>query len=224
MLQAVFWDMDGTIVDTEPFWFIAQRKLAAQFGVPWTEEQARNLIGNALDASARVMQEAGISMGIDEIIAMLTASVQAQVTQEALWRPGARELLAELRQQGIPCVLVTMSHRPLAAEVLSHLPEGTFDFIITGDMVTHGKPHPEPYLMAAQLLGREMGQLSMDRVVAIEDSLPGVASAKSSGAVALGVPNLVDLPDTPGVTLWPTLRGKSVADLQGLVEARALVP
>lgn len=223
MLQAVFWDMDGTIVDTEPFWFKAQHELAAQFGVPWTEGQAQLLIGSALAASATVLQDAGIDMGVDEIITTLTASVQAQVTQDVLWRPGAKELLAELRQEGIPCVLVTMSHHPLAAEVVSHLPHGTFEFMITGDMVTHGKPHPEPYLMAAELLGKTMENLSMERIMAIEDSLPGLASANASGAVTLGVPNLVALPDTAGVTLWSTLGGKSVSDLEALVAEHTLV-
>ncbi|WP_245934434.1 HAD family hydrolase [Arthrobacter psychrolactophilus] len=223
MLQAVFWDMDGTIVDTEPFWFIAQHKLAAEFGVSWTEEQAKLLIGSALSNSAKVMQDAGIDMGIDDIISTLTASVQNQVTADVIWRPGAKELLAELREQCIPCVLVTMSHHPLAAEVLSHLPEGTFEFMITGDMVTQGKPHPEPYLMAAELLGKTVENLSINRCVAIEDSRPGLASAHASGAVALGVPNLVTLMESPGLTLWPTLGGMTVADLQGLVEERALV-
>lgn len=224
MLQAVFWDMDGTIVDTEPFWFKAQNELASHFGIDWTEDQAKLLIGKALPDSAKVMQDAGTLLSIDEIVHHLTNSVLDQVTREVFWRPGARELLAQLRHAGIPCVLVTMSRHPLAAEVVRHLPRGTFEFMITGEMVTRGKPHPDPYLMAAERLGRVVEDLSMDRVVAIEDSLPGVASAFASGAITLGIPNMVPLPEAPGVRLWPTLERRTVSDLQTLVALRAPVP
>jgi HAD superfamily hydrolase (TIGR01509 family) len=223
MLQAVFWDMDGTIVDTEPYWFQAQRELASTFGMDWTEEQATLLIGKALPDSAQVMRDAGTALPIDDIVQRLTNSVLDQVKRDVFWRPGARELLAQLRGAGVPCVLVTMSRQPLAAEVVRHLPMGTFEFMITGEMVARGKPHPEPYLMAAERLGRDIDDLALDRIVAIEDSLPGIASASASGALTLGVPNMVPLPASPGITLWSTLEGRSVADLEALIPSHVPV-
>lgn len=216
-VDAVLWDMDGTLVDTEPYWFRAETHLLAAHGIPWTEEQAAALVGNALPTSAAVLRAAGVDLGIREIIDTLIDSVIAQVRQAVPWRPGARELLTQIRAAGIPCVMVTMSERTLASEIDRLLPEGTFEFLVTGDMVTKGKPDPEPYRLAVETLRSTKGELSLDRIVAIEDSLPGVASATAAGVVTLGVPNIVDLPDGPGHTLWPTLEGRNLAHLRELV-------
>ena len=219
-VHAVLWDMDGTLVDTEPYWFRAETELMTAQGVPWGPEQAKALVGNALPDSAAVMQRAGLQLGTREIIDALLASVIAQVRAEVPWRPGARELLADVRAAGIPCAMVTMSERSLAVEVARLLPEGTFEFLVTGDMVTRGKPHPEPYLLAVETLRRTRDSLVHARVIAIEDSLPGLASARAAGVVALGVPNMVDLPNDPGHTLWPTLAGRTAAHLHDLVLGR----
>ncbi|TSD49323.1 HAD family phosphatase [Rhodococcus sp. KBS0724] len=221
MLQAVFWDMDGTLVDTEPSWFAAERALMSRYGVEWSDEQATALVGKALPDSAAVLQAAGADLPIREIVDELVAAVVAGVRQSIEWRPGARELLAQVRAAGIPCVLVTMSEAPLAEAVASALPPGTFQLMVTGDMVERGKPHPEPYLRAREDLSALAGPISMDQVVAIEDSIPGLASAIAAGAVAVGVPNMVSLQEDPGVVLWATLAGKSVTDLEELVAGRA---
>ena len=221
MLQAVFWDMDGTLVDTEPSWFAAERALMSRYGVEWSDEQATALVGKALPDSAAVLQAAGADLPIREIVDELVAAVVAGVRQSIEWRPGARELLAQVRAAGIPCVLVTMSEAPLAEAVASALPPGTFQLMVTGDMVERGKPHPEPYLRARDDLSALAGPISMDQVVAIEDSIPGLASAIAAGAVAVGVPNMVSLQEDPGVVLWATLAGKSVTDLEELVAGRA---
>ncbi|WP_312178381.1 HAD family phosphatase [Arthrobacter sp.] len=221
-LQAVFWDMDGTLVDTEPYWFAAEKELMARFGVRWSDEQAMDLVGNALPDTAAKMQAAGADLGVREILDALLASVVRSVRQEIPWRPGARELLAELGAAGVPCAMVTMSETILAKEIAEQLPAGTFRFLVTGEMVTLGKPDPEPYLLAAKLMGEELGtDVDLDRAIAVEDSLPGVASAKASGAVTVAVPNAVDVPEQPGITRWETLAGRTVADLDALVAERA---
>lgn len=219
-VQAVLWDMDGTLVDTEPYWFRAETELLAEHGIPWSAEEATALVGNALPDSAAALQEAGVRLGTREIIDILIDSVITQVRIEVPWRPGARELLADVRSAGIPCAMVTMSEQPLAAEIARLLPAGTFDFLITGDMVTRGKPHPDPYLLAVEKLRDTCGAVTHDRVIAIEDSLPGLASAKASGVVTIGVPNLVSLPTDPGHTVWPTLAGRTTAHLHALVADR----
>ncbi|KAD3632811.1 HAD-IA family hydrolase [Arthrobacter yangruifuii] len=221
-LQAVFWDMDGTIVDTEPYWIAAEKELTAAFGVDWSDAQAEAMVGQALEVSAGMLQQAGVPLGIREIIDRLIGQVAAQVRREVPWRPGARELLTELQSAGIPCALVTMSEQVLAQEILRALPAGTFGVVVTGDMVGRGKPDPEPYQLAFDTLKGTVPGLDKARVVAIEDSLPGATSAQAAGLVTLTVPNFVALP--PGVFRheWDSLAGRGVDHLCGLLPGSVL--
>jgi HAD superfamily hydrolase (TIGR01509 family) len=224
-LDAVLWDMDGTLVDTEPYWFKAELELLGYYGVPWTLEQSKQLVGNALPKSAAVLQEFGVPLDRREIIDRLTESVVRQVQVEVPWRPGARELLEQLHAAGIPLGLVTMSETKLVDEVVARLPEDTFAVQVTGTSVVHGKPEPDAYLLGAQKLvahNNGRGELRVDNMVAIEDSLPGVTSALAAGLVTLGVPNIVPLDPQPGLTIWSTLADRSVADLQTLLNSSRL--
>lgn len=216
-LQAVLWDMDGTIVDTEPYWIQAEKDLVAEYGGTWTDSDAEAMVGQALTYGAGMLQNAGVPLTIREIIDRLISQVTAKVRNRIPWRPGARELLAELRGAGIPCVMVTMSEPVLANEICRQLPAGTFEFVVTGDMVEQGKPHPEPYELAFDRLSKLVPDLAKDRVVAIEDSLPGVTSASAAGLVTLGVPHFLPLPPDEDRHEWETLAGRSAADLASLV-------
>lgn len=216
-LQGVLWDMDGTIVDTEPYWIRAEKALVESHGGVWTTEQATQLVGQALEYSAGQLQLAGVDLGIREIIDHLTERVTADVRAEVPWRPGARELLAALRLEGIPCAMVTMSESPLANAVAQNLPEGTFEHLVTGDRVSAGKPDPEAYQLGFDLLAADVPHLAKDRVVAIEDSLPGVTSALAAGLVTLAVPHFVALPPDARRTDWTTLEGRTPADLENLL-------
>jgi HAD superfamily hydrolase (TIGR01509 family) len=128
--------------------------------------------------------------------------VVARVRQLVPWRPGARELLAELGARGIPCALVTMSWTRFAVAVVEALPAGSFAAVVAGDDVTHGKPHPEPYLTGAARLG-----VDPSRCVAIEDSPTGVRSASAAGCVVVAVPNVVPIPAELGDVRLDTLDG-----------------
>ncbi len=216
---ALLWDMDGTLVDTEPSWFAAEHALVAEHGDSWTEADARSLVGSALTDSAQVLiTRGGVRLPPAAVIARLSAAVREDVRRAVPWRPGARELLTEARGLGIPCALVTMSWADLVAAVLDALPEGTFDVVVTGDAVTRGKPHPEPYLTAAAALG-----LAPDRCLALEDSLPGVESALAAGVPTVGVQHHVALPAGPSapdrLVVLDTLAGVDVAGLIALVRA-----
>ena len=129
-----------------------------------------------------------------EIIDILTAHVISRVRTSVPWRPGARELLDELHTAGVRCALVTMSEGPLAREIVGSLPKPYFDFLVTGDTVTHGKPHPEAYLKAVELLQQQDPGLTLHDCVALEDSGPGVAAAVASGVVTVAIPHIVPLP------------------------------
>jgi HAD superfamily hydrolase (TIGR01509 family) len=192
---AVLWDMDGTLVDTEHFWFAAEGALVRAHDGTWTQAHAEQLVGSNLAATARTLREAGVTLSDDEIVEHLLDEVMAAVERDVPWCAGARELLMRLRQAGVPCALVTSSYTRLADPVVAALPDGTFDVVVTGDTVEHGKPHPEPYLTAAERLGAPP-----DRCVAIEDSDNGARSAEAAGVRVLVVENHVAVPGGPGRT------------------------
>ena len=207
--------MDGTLVDTEPYWMRAESELVRSFGGTWTDEAALQLVGSGLWHSARILQAAGVEMGEDDIIEHLTTRVLEQVTEEVPWRPGARELLVELSELGVPTALVTMSLRRMAEHVVGSLGFDGFAAIVGGDDVEHSKPHPQPYLVGAAALG-----VAAADCVAIEDSAPGVASAVAAGTVTIGVPMHIPLVEDPAYDLWPGLDGRSASDVFALFDSR----
>jgi beta-phosphoglucomutase-like phosphatase (HAD superfamily) len=211
---AVLWDMDGTLVDTEPYWIEEQYALVAQHGGSWSDDHAHALVGNDLITSANYIREhGGVPWTPEQIIDRLLDGVIGRVRGHVPWRPGARELLAELFRRGIPCALVTMSYQRLAQAVVEPLPTGSFRTVVAGDDVTHGKPHPEPYLTAAARLG-----VPPQRCVAIEDSLTGVTSAQAAGVPVLAVQHLIPIPAAPGRTVVDSLHGWTAADLGALTK------
>lgn len=221
-LQAVFWDMDGTLVDTEPYWISSEHELVEAHGGTWTDEQAHLLVGQALEFSASVLQEAGVKLSRREIIDHLTAEVAAKCAEQIPWRPGARELLHSLNAAGVRCALVTMSFTPLAEAIVSGLPAGSLEFMITGEMVSSGKPDPEAYhlafdTMAADHVARTGEELDRARCLAIEDSVPGTASAAASGMITVAVPHYSALPEQGEWHLVETLAGLDIDDLQTLL-------
>jgi HAD superfamily hydrolase (TIGR01509 family) len=210
---AVLWDMDGTLVDTEPYWIEGEYALVDEFGGTWTDADARDAVGSdLLDTAALLRDRGSVDLDPTAIVARLLAGVIERCRVALPWRPGARELLEACRLADVPCALVTMSWRALADLVVAATPSGTFQACVTGDSVTRGKPHPEPYLSAAAALGADPR-----RCVAIEDSVTGVASALAAGCATLGVPHVVDLAPSPGLTIVESLVGITLADLADLV-------
>jgi len=204
--------MDGTLIDSEPYWISAEIRVVESFGGEWTHEDAMSCVGNGLLESARVMQTKGVTLDAQVIVDQLTDSVMAQLKEFGIpWRPGARELLTELRESGIPTALVTMSIGRMAQHVVENLGFHGFDAVVTGDDVEHAKPHPQPYHMGAAALGVEISDC-----VAIEDSPPGASSAYASGATVIGVPFMVDIPEEKTHVLWPTLEGRTLDHLSEL--------
>jgi HAD superfamily hydrolase (TIGR01509 family) len=206
---AVLWDMDGTLVETEPYWIESEYELVEEHGGTWSREHALNLVGNDLIVSGRYIREhSGIDLEPSQIVEELLDKVVARIERAVPWRPGAVELLADLRRHGVRCALVTMSYRRFVAPVLAQLPEETFEVVVTGDAVSQGKPHPEPYQKAAGLLGVDPAD-----AIAIEDSNTGARSAEAAGCRVLVVPNHV--PVLPGErrALHDTLVGLSAETL-----------
>jgi HAD superfamily hydrolase (TIGR01509 family) len=216
--------MDGTIVDTEPYWIEAEHALVTAHGGQWSHAQAMQLVGQSLVFSAGILQNAGVKLKKREIIDTLTAQVISRVRASVPWRPGARELLDQLYESGVRCALVTMSEAPLAREIVASLPKPYFEYLVTGDTVSNGKPHPEAYLKAVELLRQQDPDLTIHECVALEDSAPGVAAALASGVVTVAIPHIVPLPADPARATWHSLEGRTVADLQELVFRRNEFP
>ena len=183
---AVLWDMDGTLIDTEPYWMAAEIELVEAHGGVWTREQAIAMIGSSMDVSAGLLQAAGVGLSVAEIAHALNSSVRAAVAAGIPWQAGAHGILRALHVAGVPQALVTSSFEAVAAPFVHTV--GLFDVVVTGDVVSRPKPDPEPYLTAARLLGVDVRDC-----VAFEDSHAGVASAVASGARVVAVDSHVAL-------------------------------
>ena len=209
---AVLWDMDGTLIDSEPYWMKSEGSFAKANNSNWTEQDGLSLVGMSLYDSSKIIKErVGSNLEPEQIIQKLTDDVSAQLKQEIFWRPGARDLLLLLRKKKVKTALVTMSMHRMAKQVADSIGFDAFDVIVAGDDVRHGKPHPEPYLKAAELLG-----VKPEDCVAFEDSLTGLRSAEAANTKAVGVKNIVEISMEPGRVIWPTLEGVSMADLRRL--------
>jgi HAD superfamily hydrolase (TIGR01509 family) len=209
-MEAVLWDMDGTLVDTEPYWIATEFEMAQKYGAPWSEADALELVGNDLLESGHYIKKVmGLAQTAEEIVEELLDGVVVQVEQAVPWRPGAVPLLTALTGAGVRCGLVTMSYERFVAPILARLPPETFRVVVTGEQVRRGKPHPEPYLTAAAALG-----VRPEQCVAIEDSNTGVRSAEAAGCTVLVVENHVPVLEGPRRVFRPTLEGLTVADLR----------
>ncbi|GAA0946446.1 HAD family phosphatase [Kribbella koreensis] len=213
-LQAVLWDMDGTLVDSEPVWVRVQIAVLAELGATWTAEDSLALVGSDLSDALKVWM-AQLPEGLiepDELAGRIYGEVIRTLKEEVEVRPGALELLTGLKAAGIPCALVSASYRTMIEAVLSHLPPDLFDVVVAGDEVTNGKPHPEPYLTAMAELGVEPANC-----VVIEDSPGGTQAGTAAGAFVVAVPQWVTIPPAPRRLVLESLESLSPDALRDLL-------
>lgn len=211
---AVLWDMDGTLIDSEPYWLASESAFAAAHDSNWGHDDGLGVIGMSLYESSKLLKErVGSPLEPQQIIDQITDGVLQQLEQSIPWRPGARELLKLLKENNVRTALVTGSMHRMAQKVADQIGFDAFDVIIGGDDVVKGKPHPESYLKAASMLGVEP-----THCIAFEDSLTGITAAEAAGTKAIGVAHIVEIPMSEGRTLWPTLEGVSMNQLRALFE------
>ncbi|WP_281270722.1 HAD family hydrolase [Amycolatopsis palatopharyngis] len=219
---AVLWDMDGTLVDSEKLWDVALYEAADWLGGGLTEAQRAALVGSNMDSTARFLLGTAEREPEPEAVAEVGDWIRTRTfglfSDELPWRPGAQEALAAIRDAGVPSALVTSTERGLTEQALNTIGRQYFDVTVCGDEVGgQNKPHPRPYLLAAELLGVHAGHC-----VAVEDSPPGASSAEAAGCVVLVVPNDVAVDAGPRRVFRHSLVGVDASVLAGLAESCAV--
>jgi HAD superfamily hydrolase (TIGR01509 family) len=216
-MDAVLWDMDGVLVDSEPLWTVAEIELAALLGGTWNDEIKALVVGTRLDVAVpAILRFFGVPdtpERVAETSAWLLDRMVQLFTAQLAMMTGAEELLVSVHAEGVPMALVSSSFRVLVDAVLAQ-GVGPFAVTLAGDEVGRAKPDPEPYLMAAQLLGADPS-----RCVVIEDSPAGVAAGEAAGCALVAVPGVagVAFANAPRRLVVPSLAGVSVGDLRALV-------
>ncbi|GAB3228418.1 HAD family phosphatase [Glycomyces halotolerans] len=214
--HAVLFDMDGTLVDSEPRWDVALEELAALLGGDLDPQVRAQMVGTNEGASVILLLES-LGRPLDEAPehqAWLRLRMRDLFRQGVPWKPGAHELLNEVRRAGLPTALVTSTPRELADLILDQLGPDNFDVTVCGDEVEHKKPDPEPYLVTADKLGVDIAQS-----IVLEDSLTGVTSAMRAGAVTIAIPSEIALPPEVDVLTLDSLSGTDLDYLRGLAPA-----
>lgn len=208
--SAVLWDMDGTLVDTEPVWDAAAAALAHRYGIAMTPDLATATRGvTPADTVDMIAAAADVTLSVDARacgVAWLQRRFVQQLVGPSAWRPGARALLVLLEAAHVPMALVTNTSREITDILLAHMGVTCFEFTLCGDEVPAPKPAPDIYREAAHRLG-----VDPTTALAIEDSTAG-----SSAAVAAGCPTLLVAPqpiDHRLIVTRPTLVGLTLDDL-----------
>lgn len=212
-LRAVLCDMDGTLVDSEKLWDVAMDALYDRLGGVLTPEvRAATVGGCAQDTMRIVYDDLGLApdpAAMADSAAWLHDYTGGLFDAGLPWCDGARELLDALAAAAVPMALVTNTPRALAERALSSIGRHYFAAVVCGDEVVRGKPAPDPYLRAAELL-----ELDPRWCLAVEDSPTGAAAAEAAGCAVLVVPNAIPVPPGPRRRQVASLAGLSVADLR----------
>lgn len=210
--EAVLFDMDGLLVDTEPYWLETERELMAEFDVQWTTEDQLFCLGGPMQKVGQYMSELANSAQPPE---WFTSELVKRMTvkfRSISLMPGIARLLDEIREADLPSALVSASPRQLVDAVLASIPNHPFRFSISADDVQRGKPHPDPYLKAAVDL-----KIEITNALILEDSPTGVTAARASGAWVVAVPHIAPIEPAEKSVVIDSLQGMSIDSLWGCV-------
>ena len=208
-MSAILFDMDGTLVDSEPLWLEAEIEVMESVGCNWTQEDQLLCLGGPRERTESIMQER--SKGVKPIGFFgdqLDLIMARKLKEELSLIPNALEIISECRDYGLKVALVTASGGVLMNNVLLRFPEDFFDTTVCADDVVKSKPDPAPYLLAAQKL-----KVDITKCVVVEDSITGVTSGLASGAQVIGIPHLVNLPVNDNLRIVRSLSDLSLSKL-----------
>jgi HAD superfamily hydrolase (TIGR01509 family) len=212
-LQAVLLDMDGTLVDTEGFWWDVEVEVFASLGHRLDESWRHVVVGGPMTRSAGFLIEAtGADITLDELTVLLNDGFEDRIGRSLPLMPGAGRLLAELYEYEVPTALVSASHRRIIDRVLTSLGAHHFALTVAGDEVPRTKPHPDPYLAAAAGLGADPA-----RCAVIEDTSTGVAAAEAAGCQVVAVPSVAPIAPALRRTVVTSLEEVDLTFLHGLM-------
>jgi HAD superfamily hydrolase (TIGR01509 family) len=214
-MRAVLWDMDGTLVDSEKLWDVAIQEFYARHGAVMSAELRDATVGGSADTVIGLVY-ADLSLDPDPIAMAEKADWLHDYVGELFeaglpWCAGAREMLDALLAAGVPMALVTNTRRGLTEKALNSIGRQYFSVSVCANEVAVGKPAPDIYLRAAELLGLDPADC-----LAIEDSVTGSAAAEDAGCPVLVVPNEVEVPGTDRRRHVDSLADLSVADLRAV--------
>jgi HAD superfamily hydrolase (TIGR01509 family) len=212
-LEAVLFDMDGLLVDTEPIWFEVECEVMASLGGNWSRDDQAALVGGSLERTLDyLLGKAARPIPREELARwMLDGMVARLASSQVSLRPGALELLTEVRAAGLPHALVTSSERVIMDAVF-RATGLRFAVTVCAEDVTRIKPDPEPYLLGTKLLAADPAGS-----VVLEDSPNGVTAAEAAGCHVIAVPNVAQVPPGPGRVIVASLAELSVPGLRQLV-------
>lgn len=214
-LQAVLFDMDGLLVDTEPLWFDVEREVMAKLGGEWTQADQIAVLGSPSAMAARYMiQRSRTDTDPAEVVRWLDDGIVRRVREQVIILPGAIALLEDLHAAGVPCGLVSASVRPMVDAVLARVGAAHFAVTISGDDVSRNKPDPEPYLKAIAALGADPS-----RCVVLEDSPNGVAAGLAAGCQVVAVPHAATIQPAEKLRVVESLAQVSAESLAAFVVA-----
>jgi len=187
--DAVFFDMDGLTINSEPQWLEAEIELTKGYGYQWTTQDQAACLGGPLSKVGQYMSDkTGGAKSGPEFHQAIIDLMATKVSAHATYMPGAKDLLAQLSNAGVPLALVSASPRVIVDAALSHVQPLPFKTTISSDDVTETKPNPEGYLRAASMIG-----VDIQNCLILEDSATGVQAARASGAKVIAVPHLVTI-------------------------------
>ena len=210
--EAVFFDMDGLMVDSEPEWLKSETEVTAVFGYSWLEEDQVACLGGPLTKVGQYMfDKCGQQESPQFFTQTLIDTQVARMRGNTPTMPGAIELVRELQLHGVKTALVSASPRNIVDAVLDNLGHDLFPFSISSDDVGVTKPDPECYLKAATMSGSEIS-----KCLVFEDSITGITAAKASGAYLIAVPHLVSVTESLRVRVIKSLEQLSYSKLSAL--------